>query len=293
MSLAANTEAQVGQPDHDQLDRALLLKQVSGIFRIELKKNLFSKRALGMYFLAFAPLFLALLRLVLATIGVGGREDFESPAEMSTVFSVFFEFYLRLSIFFSALLLFMNLFRSEVQERSLHYYLLTPLRRWVLVVGKYVSAMVAICGTFLVGTVLFYITLMLPGGFGPTSKYLFQGPGLGHLLTYMGIVVLACLGYGAIFLLIGLAVRNTIVPAAGIWLWEAVNLFLPATLKKLSIIYYLQSLYPIPVVRGSLAVLADPVPAWVSVPGLLLLSAAILLAACWKARRMEVSYGGD
>ncbi len=290
MSLAAMG---AGAQQQEALDRGLLWRQIQGIFAIELRKNLFSKRAMGMYFLAFAPLSLAILRLILAALGFGSPEDFETPTEMSNVFSIFFELYLRLSIYFSAMLLFMNLFRSEVQERSLHYYLLTPVRRWVLVLGKYVSAMVAICLTFMVAISLFYVLLMLPAGLGETTRYLFQGPGLVHLATYLGIVLLACMGYGAIFLLLGLVLKNTVAPAAGLWMWEALNVFLPATLKKLSVVYYLQSLYPIPLLRGPLAILADPVSAWISVPGLGLISALVLWLACAKARRMEVSYGGD
>ena len=42
----------------------------------------------------------------------------------------------------------MNLFRGEVVDRSLHYYFLAPVRREVLVVGKYLSGLIATIALF-------------------------------------------------------------------------------------------------------------------------------------------------
>ncbi len=36
----------------------------------------------------------------------------------------------------------MNLFRGDIVDRSLHFYFLSPVRREVLVVGKYLSGLV-------------------------------------------------------------------------------------------------------------------------------------------------------
>ena len=58
--------------------------------------------------------------------------------------------------------------------------------------------------------------------------------------------MLGCVGYGSVFLALGLYVRNPIVPAAVLLAWEGVNGILPHALQKLSILYYLQSLCPVP-----------------------------------------------
>ena len=52
------------------------------------------------------------------------------------------------------------------------------------------------------------------------------------------------------FLAVGLLFRNPIIPIAAVLLWEGVNPFLPAALKKMSMIYYLQSLCPMSVAPG-------------------------------------------
>ena len=76
------------------------------------------------------------------------------------------------------------------------------------------------------------------------AQYL-HGAGWHHIAAYLGVTALACLGYGSVFLAAGLLFRNPIIPAATVLLWESANLFLPAALKKISVIFYLQSLCPV------------------------------------------------
>lgn len=272
------------------LDIDLLSRQILGILRLELRRNLVSLRAFALYFLAFFPLF----PMVVWAMTSLPDHLFDGPSQAATMFAMFFVHYLRISIFLSTLFLFMSLFRSEVLERSLHYYFLTPVRREVLVLGKYLAALFASCGTYLISTTALYLLTCLPWGVGELSRYLFQGPGLGNLFAYLGIAVLGCAGYGAVFLLAGLFFRNPVIPAFLVFCWEFINFLLPAFLKKVSVIFYLQAIYPIPVeIKSLLAVIADPPPVWASIFGLLVFTALVLGAACWRARGMEVSYGGE
>jgi len=68
--------------------------------------------------------------------------------------------------------------------------------------------------------------------------------GMGHAFWYAAAAVLGCVGYGSVFLALGLYVRNPIVPAAILLAWEGVNGILPHVLQKMSVLYYLQSLCP-------------------------------------------------
>ncbi len=272
-----------------ELDWGLIQRQIRGILRLELRRNLLGRRALALYLLAFVPVLLFLLW----AISPAPRNFMQGPIEAVPMFAWVFDGMVRTSIFLSSLILFMSLFRSEILQRSLHYYLLTPVRREVLVVGKYLSALVAVCVVFAVSTFGLFLTTFIGWGFGPLSRFLFQGPGLGNLFTYIGIAVLGCVGYGGLFLLAGLFFRNPIVAGVVVWGWEFANFFLPPLLKKFSVIFYLQSLYPVPLPADVFAILSEPVPAWLSVPGLLLFTLFVLALAGWRARRMELGYGGD
>jgi len=55
----------------------------------------------------------------------------------------------------------------------------------------------------------------------------------------------------------------------------------------------LNSLVPVPLSEGPLAVVAEPTPAWISVPGLLIVTLLVLFVAGRRIRRMEIRYGSD
>jgi hypothetical protein len=132
-------------------------------------------------------------------------------------------------------------------------------------------------------------------GLANAADYLLGGPGLRQGAAYTGIVALACLGYGAVFLLVGLFFRNPIIPAVVLFMWEAINPILPALLKKISVIFYLKSLLPIVPAggEGPFALLADPVPVWLALPGLLMFTAVTLMLARLRVRHMEIAYAAD
>lgn len=270
------------------IDWPRIRRQCVGILRLELRNNLLTRKAMVLYFLALAPVGLMLLWAVSPI-----PKELSGPIEVSKIYAHIFAGFLRTSVFLSCLIIFMSLFRSEIMERSLHYYFLTPVRREVLVVGKYLAALISTMTVFALSTLLTYVFAFSAWGPGELLRYLFDGPGLGHLITYVGVAMLACVGYGALFQLAGLVFKNPVVPAVLIWAWEGLNLFLPAWLKKISVLFYLDSLYPIPVSKGPFAILTEPTPAWISVPGLLLFTSAVLAVSCWRARRTEITYSGN
>jgi hypothetical protein len=124
---------------------------------------------------------------------------------------------------------------------------------------------------------------------------MFRGTGMYELTWYTVIAALACLGYGAIFMAAGLWMKNPMIAVAVVLVWENLNPFLPSLLKKFSVIFYLKGLCPVDVpMSGSLSlieVLTNPTPAWIAIPGLLILTVVVLFVACLSVRRMEVSYG--
>jgi hypothetical protein len=116
---------------------------------------------------------------------------------------------------------------------------------------------------------------------------------LRQCLSYIGITILACVGYGAVFMVIGLFFRNPIIPALIVYFWEWANFLMPPVLKKISIAHYLRSLSPVPVSEGPLATVVDPTPAWISIPSMIAFTAIVLVLASIRIRRMEVRYGNE
>ncbi len=214
--------------------------------------------------------------------------------------SIFQFFFLRLAIFFGCVGVFTNLFRGELLDKSLHYYLLTPLRREILVIGKYLAGLIATTVIFTTSTALQMWTLSWHFEKSEISAYM-AGSGWNQALAYLGVTVLACVGYGSVFLAAGLLFKNPIIPAAAVEVWESLNIFLPAALKKVSIIFYLQSLCPIVASPDEkmnrflklLVSAAEPVSAPVAIIGLLAVTAIVLVLAGRLARGLEINYSTD
>jgi ABC-type transport system involved in multi-copper enzyme maturation permease subunit len=269
-------------------------RQIAAILRMEVGKNFLSRRGWWIYAIAFIPAFLFGVHAVYTV----NRGRVCNTGADAVAFAWVFQFLIiRFAIFLGCAGIFMNLFRGEMLEKSLHYYFLSPVRRDVLVAGKYLSGLAAAFALFggsIAASLAFHY-----GHFGAdrARSLLLDGPGLAQSAAYLGVTFLACVGYGAVFTIMGQVFKNPMIPAAMVLAWEGLNPFLPAILKKISIIFYLKSLMPVEApVGGPLAILVvatDPLPPWIAVTGLLVLSAAALAVAAWKARRMEINYGTD
>ncbi|HLN00266.1 MAG TPA: ABC transporter permease [Bryobacteraceae bacterium] len=277
-------------PDSWSLWRA----QVAAILRLEIKKNFLAKRGLWIYLLAAAPVALmwthAMLNLRDHRVCDLGHD--------SLIFATMFQFfYLRFAIFFGCVGVFLRLFRGEMMEKSLHYYLLAPVRREVLLVGKYLAGVITTSIIFCTGTALTLLALLVHVPRMAAEQYLFAGGGMGHVLAYIGTTALACIAYGSVFLVMGFLFHNPVVPVVLVLLWEAANPFLPQLLKRLSVIFYLHSLLPISLpAQGDfafLAILRTPMPAYLAVAGLLSIALAGLWLGARQVRKLEINYGTE
>lgn len=293
----SNTESRessdVNQPNASRAKTSLWsrrARQILAVMRLEIRKNFLSRRAFLLYLIAALPLGLLSLFAVF-------RMPEDDPGNFSELGIVYAGIYggliLRTLVFFGCAWVFMNLFRGEVVDRSLHYYFLAPVRREILVIGKYLSGLIATVTLFSITTVGSMLILYFSLYPSESERFFFGGAGLGHLLAYLGVTIFACIGYGAVFLLVGLFFRNPIIPALLLYGWEWINFLLPPFLKKISVIHYLQSLVPVAMSEGPFAVLVEPTPAWISVPSLLLFTAVVLFLASRHIRRMEIGYAGD
>ena len=269
---------------------SLWIRQTLAILRLEIKKNFLSRRALLLYPIAALPLGL----LSMLALFPPDTDEMQNFGMLSQVFAAIYGgLILRTLVFFGCAWVFMNLFRGEVVDRSLHYYFLSPVRREVLLVGKYLSGLISTIVLFSISTVgsmlIFYFGLFP----SEATRYFVDGAGTSQLLAYLGVTILACIGYGAVFLIVGLFFRNPIIPGLLLYGWEWLNFLLPPGLKKVSVIHYLHSLVPVPMSEGPFAVLAEPTPVWISVPSLLLFTGVVLFLASLHIRRMEISYAGE
>lgn len=264
-------------------------RQLAAAVRLELKKGFRGRRVLGVVLLAAMPVVLfALLALFDAP------DDPANVSEMAWGYAGMYQgFILRLVIFFGCVLVFGNLIRRELLDRSLHFYFLAPVRRELLAAAKYLTGLFVTFAAFGTATAASFLLAYSRYDGAAARRFIFDGPGLGHLGAYLGVTALACLGYGAVFLAAGFFTKSPALPAVTVFGWENLHFLLPPALKKISVIHYLQGLCPVPISQGPLAILADAPSPWVAVPGLIGLTLVLLFLSAWKIRRMEILYTED
>lgn len=262
--------------------------QVRRLVRIELRRNLFSWKAWWIYFLAFVPTAILLIHLMFET-----HSGFALSDDTNVLAGIVQFYYIRLGIFFGCLSIFSRLIRGEMIERSLHFYLLAPVRREILLLAKFAAGSAS--ALLLFGSAMIADFALVYSGFGAAGKeYVFNGPGFSQLEAYLLIVVLACLGYGAVVLLLSMIFRNPMPAAMLVLGWEFINPVMPSLLQKISVASYLRHLMPITVpgegIFALLTVQTEPVARWEAVLGLLTLIALVLAYSCIRIRRLEIRY---
>jgi ABC-type transport system involved in multi-copper enzyme maturation permease subunit len=265
--------------------------QARRLTAIEVKRNLFSWRASWIYFLAFVPTVIILIHLL-----IDRHFAFSMSDDTNVLAGIVQFYYIRLGVFFGCLGIFSRLIRGEMTERSLHFYLLSPVRREILLLAKFAAG--SFSALFLFGGAIVADFALMYAAYGAAGHdYVFNGPGLGQLGAYLAIVVLACLGYGAVFLLLSMMFRNPTPAAMLVFGWEAINPVLPSLLQKISVASYLRHLMPITVpgegIFALLTVETEPVSGWAATLGLMALIVVVLSYSCYRIRRLEIRYTTD
>ena len=277
-------------PDATLSAGQIVRRQLAALLRLEIRKCFLSRRALPVYLLAALP-------LLLGGVGIVGSllfGDGPTPMQAQTFYAhLFLNGVLMVVVFFGSAGIFMNLFRGDLIDRSLHYYFLAPLRREVLVLGKLFAGLVGSVVLFSAVAFVTYGLMLVSANPFDFLSLLTDGEHLSQGLGYVYVTSLACLGYGAVFLLLGLFMRNPLIPAVLLWGWESINFLLPPLLQQASVIHYLKGLTPMPVSQGPFAFVGESPSLWTSTFGLVALVALALVAAAWRVRRMEVRYESD
>ena len=270
----------------------LFASQISVLVRNEVRRNLFTRRRIWVYLLALIPVIIILLHYFL--------DKNASPSQLEedtfVLAGIVQLYYLRLGIFFACMGIFTWLFRGEMGERTLHYQFLVPVRKEVLVVGKFLAGAIISIALFEAALLAcFYLTYSRLGSTG--RSYVLDGPGLSQLGSYLLVTALACVGYGAMFLALSLLFKNPIIPGAMLMGWEAFAPIFPAWAQRLSVTFYLKHLCPVKLpVDGPMAIftiVAEPVSPFIAIFGLLCLTVAILVMSCFLIHRLEVTYTAE
>jgi ABC-type transport system involved in multi-copper enzyme maturation permease subunit len=259
------------------------LRSAWRIFELSLGEMLWSRRTIFMALVVGSPVLVALVSRIVQSTGtvplrVNGVQVDAVSMFGAMIWILFLWFIVPvLGVFYGT-----SLIADEIDDRTITYLFTRPVRRGAVVVGKYIAYLACTALVVLPSVMVVYF-LMVPIQQVPASFV--------WLLIDLGVLGLGLAAYGALFALVGAAIkRPLIVGLAFVFGWELVTLLVPGYLKRFTLAYYLQTLVPHAMPSGDAvsllqgAVFQDPPSAAVSIACLV---AAIVVSLVLAVRVIE------
>ena len=207
------------------------------VFGLSIGEMLWSRRTIFMLLVVGSPVIVALVARIVQSMGtaplrVNGVQVDAMSMFGAMIWILFLWFIVPvLGVFYGT-----SLIADEVDDKTITYLFTRPVRRGAVVVGKYVAYLLCTSLVVLPSVMVVYF-LMVPFS---------QIPGtFMSLVIDLGVLGLGLAAYGALFALIGAALkRPLVVGLVFIFGWELITLVIPGYLKRFTLAYYLQPLVP-------------------------------------------------
>ena len=207
------------------------------VFGLSIGEMLWSRRTIFMLLVVGSPVIVALVARIVQSMGtaplrVNGVQVDAMSMFGAMIWILFLWFIVPvLGVFYGT-----SLIADEVDDKTITYLFTRPVRRGAVVVGKYIAYLLCTSLVVLPSVMVVYF-LMVPFS---------QIPGtFMSLVIDLGVLGLGLAAYGALFALIGAALkRPLVVGLVFIFGWELITLVIPGYLKRFTLAYYLQPLVP-------------------------------------------------
>jgi len=216
------------------------------IFDLSLNEMLWSRRTIFMGLLVGAPVLFALLVRGLVFLGApifeqnhvrnGMRQTILVPGPV--VFGyVMWMLYLTVIVPILGVFYGTSLMADEVEDKTITYLFVRPIRRGAVLLGKYLAYVVCTVFVVLPSVVIVYLLIV------PINGSL--GGSFIDLLKDLALLTMGLAVYGAVFAFIGAKLkRPLLVGLMFIFGWEPAVMAFPGYLKRFSVSYYVQGLVP-------------------------------------------------
>jgi len=254
------------------------LPAARAVFDLALEGMAWSRRSLLMGLLVALPVLIGLAyRIVLATKAAAPTLP---PLDLYAVIVAIY--WIRNVVPLAALFHATALVADEVEGRTLTYLLTRPLERPAILLGKFAAYLATTLSVALPAVVAtFFLFATAPGlpGVGASVPDLFRD---------LGAMALGLLAYGALFTLLGVALRRPVIPGLlFLFGWELLA-NLPGYLPRLTLTAWLRSLVRHrPAQEGLSELFGQVLPAGLSLAVLVVASAVFLAAAVFVFARRE------
>jgi len=217
------------------------------------------------FFVVFSLLPVAVSLIIRVNELLAGRAARDGSYLFTNVIMVF---YLQMIVLLLALFYGTSVCSEEIEGRTLPYLATRPLARSAVLLGKYAAYTLITVGMAAMSLVLSFVVLEYDRLLEPAADLAF--------LRYLGVLTLGLIVYGALFTLLGTALKRSVF--FGLLFsfgWENIIQYFPGSTQRLAVAHYLKSFLPMPE-TGRFAFLTfrlEPTP-----PGLALLILGLMTA---------------
>ena len=248
------------------------------VFGLSFGEMLWSRRTIFMALVVGSPVVVALAARIVQSMGTAPLRvngvQVDAVSMFGAIIWILFLWFIVpvLGAFYGT-----SLIADEVDDKTITYLFTRPVRRGAVVVGKYLAYLMCTALVVLPSVMVVYF-LMVPFRQVPSSFI--------PLVIDLGVLGLGLAAYGALFALVGTAIRRPLMAGlVFIFGWELVTLVMPGYLKRFTLAYYLQTLVPHSMPAGDAvsllqgAVFRDPPSAGASIGALVVAIAVSLILA--------------
>ncbi|HKB11834.1 MAG TPA: ABC transporter permease [Vicinamibacterales bacterium] len=207
------------------------------VFDLSLGQMLWSRRSVFLGLLLGGPVVIALVLRIVSTMAMAGFRINGAQVAGASIFGMMiWLLYIRfiipvLGVFYGTALI-----ADEVDDKTITYLFTRPIPRSAVLLGKYLAYLVSTVLLVLPSVMLVYFLIVPTGGSG-------IGEAFPSLLADFGMLIVGLAAYGAVFALVGTALkRPLVVGLVYAFGWEPAVLMFPGYLKRFTVGYYLQAL---------------------------------------------------
>ena len=204
---------------------------VERIFVLSFRQMAWSRRTLFVAMIVGVPVMLALaarVGAVSATVRINGADVSGAGIFDTIVWLLFLRFAVPvLGVWYGT-----SLIADEVEEKTITYLFVRPIRRGAVLIGKYLAYLACTAVVVLPAVTVVYLSVVSqrPEGFS--------------ILDDLGILALGLAAYGALSALMGAALRRPLVIglvfAFG---WEQLALVIPGYMRRFTLAYHLEAVF--------------------------------------------------
>lgn len=211
------------------------IASLRAIFSLSLKQLFWRKKSILVCFIALFPPALATFTLIVKMTGWGTVSLSNLGLFSVMMFFILLQFLvLIVPLFYGTALI-----SAEIEEKTLTYLFTSPIPKGIILMGKFLALIVISSLTVIISAVATYAILI--GQMG--THHLIDH--LPTLLKDIGVFLLGIFCYGAFFTFLGARTKHPII--IGLLFsfgWESIITYVPGQVKRLTIMHYLQSIFP-------------------------------------------------